>query len=96
MKFGAKIRTIRREKGWSQEYVSRCLKMSQTNYSKIEKDEVKLTIDRIVLLSGVFEMTLIDFLDKCIENKNILNGGGIITQFNPRSLYFLRRVNPIL
>jgi len=76
MKFGAKIRKIRHDKGWSQEYVSRCLKMSQTNYSKIEKDEVKLTIDRIILLADVFEMTLIDFLDKCIENKNILNGGG--------------------
>ena len=75
MKFGVKIREIRREKGWSQEYVSRCLKMSQTNYSKIEKDDVKLTIDRIILLADVFEMTLIDFLEECIENKDILNGG---------------------
>ena len=51
--------------------------MSQTNYSKIEKNEVKPTIDRIILLADVFEMTLIDFLDKCTENKNILNGGAL-------------------
>jgi transcriptional regulator with XRE-family HTH domain len=49
MKFGTKFRAIRRDKGWSQEYVSRCLKMSQTNCIKIEKGEVKLTIDKIRL-----------------------------------------------
>ena len=59
---GSKIRTIRTLKGFSQEYMSERLKISQTSYSDIENDKTKINLDRIHEIAAIFEMDINDLL----------------------------------
>ena len=59
---GSKIRTIRTLKGFSQEYMSERLKISQTSYSDIENDKTKINLERIQEIAAIFEMHINDLL----------------------------------
>ena len=50
---GNKIRKIRELRNFTQKY------MSEANYSKIERDEISITIDRLEKITTVFELNLI-------------------------------------
>ncbi len=41
------IKTIRKQKGYSHEYIAHELDISQVAYSKLEKNETKLTVERL-------------------------------------------------
>jgi transcriptional regulator with XRE-family HTH domain len=96
---GEKIRKIRTIKGYSQEYVSDLLKISQAAYSDIETGKTKITIQRLKEIASIFDLEvnyLINFSEKvilenttsndlkgCHDEKNIL-----ISLFdNERELY---------
>lgn len=75
---GQKIRKLRENRNFSQEYVAECLGISQTAYSKIENDQTKLTAERITKLSQLFNIPENEFFsfDQHIEfhNNTITNG----------------------
>jgi transcriptional regulator with XRE-family HTH domain len=52
----AKLKKLRDDKGWSQEYMSDILGMSQPAYSKLESGQTKLTIERATQIAKVFEV----------------------------------------
>ena len=57
MHVSEKIRKIRELKGYSQDYVAAKLKMSQTNYSKIEKGDTKeMTVERLEKIANALEV----------------------------------------
>ena len=58
-----KIKAIRKQKGYSHEYVANELEISQVAYSKLEKNETKLTVERLYKLAGIFEVTIGELLD---------------------------------
>ena len=68
---GEKIRKIRTIKGFSQEYVSDLLNISQAAYSDIENNKTKLNIERIQELSGIFSVDVNDLLS--FDENNIFN-----------------------
>ncbi|MCF8244225.1 MAG: helix-turn-helix domain-containing protein [Saprospiraceae bacterium] len=47
MNINEKIRKIRIEKGYSQEYLARCLDISQNGYSKLERGDTQITCGRL-------------------------------------------------
>jgi len=51
-----KIRTIRKDKGYSHEYMAHMLDISQVAYSKIEKNETKLTVERLFKIAEILEL----------------------------------------
>jgi transcriptional regulator with XRE-family HTH domain len=55
-RIGEKIKKIRELRNYTQEYVARELEMSLANYSKIERDEIQLTIDRLEKIAVVFQL----------------------------------------
>ncbi|MEI6310919.1 MAG: helix-turn-helix transcriptional regulator [Bacteroidota bacterium] len=59
---GQKVRRIREEKQWTQEFIANKLEISQNTYSKIESGSIKLTIDRISELSKILEVPIEDML----------------------------------
>jgi len=72
---GEKIRKIRTIKGYSQEYMSDIMKISQTAYSDIENNKTKINLERINELAKIFEIDtndLISFDENQIFN-NIFN-----------------------
>lgn len=68
---GKKIRQVRELKGYSQEYISNKLGISQRAYSKIERNEIKIDWDKITDISKLFEidpMDLVLFDDNLVFN----------------------------
>jgi transcriptional regulator with XRE-family HTH domain len=84
---GHKIKAIRELKGFSQEYVSSKLNLSQNALSKIEKGEIKLSFDKACELSKVLETDINTLLN--FEPNNMFNNcqqfGVINTTFNSDS-----------
>ena len=56
------IRKARTGKGYSQEYVSYKLKMSQNGFSKIEQGVTNLTLERAIQLAELLEVDLIQLI----------------------------------
>ena len=48
-----KIREFRKKKGYSHEYMAHELNMSQVAYSKIEKSETKLSVERLYRIAEI-------------------------------------------
>ena len=59
---GEKIRKVRTIKGYSQEYVSEKLKISQPAYSDIEKNKTKITLETLKELAKIFEVEVNDLM----------------------------------
>jgi len=58
-----KIKKIRLQKAYSHEFMALELNISQVAYSKIEKNETKLTVDRLFKIAEVLETKIEDVLD---------------------------------
>lgn len=70
-KIVAKIRDIRKEKGFSHEYMAHSLGISQVAYSKIEKQETKLTVERLYKITEILETKIGQVLE--LQSENIYN-----------------------
>jgi transcriptional regulator with XRE-family HTH domain len=57
------IRTVRKHKGISHEAMAVNLGISQTAYTKIERGETKLTVDRLQKIADILEVKLGDLLE---------------------------------
>lgn len=73
MSFGIKLQNLRKEQGLSQEVLAERLDVSRQSVSKWERDEVYPEIDKLILLSDMFHVSL-DYLIKDessdVENKD--------------------------
>ncbi len=59
---GEKIRKIRTLRGYSQEYVSDLLNISQAAYSDIENNKTKINLKKIQELAGIFKIDVNDLI----------------------------------
>jgi len=67
----SKIKKIREIKGFSQDYVASKLDITQNTYSKIERGEAQITIDKLSAICEVLEIdfnTLFNFDENLIFN----------------------------
>lgn len=74
---GTRIRKIRELKGFTQEFMSVKMAISQRAYSKIENNDIKLDWDRIQLISKILEidpLSLLSFDDNIIFNNCTQSG----------------------
>lgn len=58
MSIGANIRRLREEKGFTQEYIANALDVSFQAVSSWERDEYKPDLDRLLKLTGIFDVSL--------------------------------------
>ena len=56
------IRKIREEKNFSQEYMATRLNISQNTYSKLELGYTALTVERLIQIAAILEISIIDLL----------------------------------
>jgi transcriptional regulator with XRE-family HTH domain len=78
VKIGKKVRRIRELKGFTQDYLAGQLGMSQRAYSKLERDETKMSWDKIIAISKTLEVKpedLVSFNEEMVFNINSQNGG---------------------
>lgn len=60
---GSKIRKLRNEKEYSQEYMAQKLNISPATYSKWERGETDLTINQLEKVAKVFEVGVVELMD---------------------------------
>lgn len=66
-----RIEQVRKSKDYSHEYMAHCLDISQAAYSKIERNQTKLSVERMFKIADILELKLEDLLE--IEAKNQFN-----------------------
>ena len=73
MKFSEKLQSLRKEKGLSQEKLAELLSVSRQAVSKWESGQTYPEIEKLIVLSDLFEITLDDLLrdrDTEVESKD--------------------------
>jgi transcriptional regulator with XRE-family HTH domain len=63
MSIGYKIKTLREDRKYSQEYVAAKLNITQSAYSKIESDKVLPDIAKLNQLAEIYEISFSDLWD---------------------------------
>ncbi|MDR0874564.1 MAG: helix-turn-helix domain-containing protein [Prevotellaceae bacterium] len=70
-KIGNNIRRFRELRGFSQEYMAHELGLTQSSYGKIEREAVKLTIEKLQRIAEILEVDLANLINT--KNQNIFN-----------------------
>lgn len=71
MSYTDKIRRIREYKGYKQEYVAEKLGLTQRAYSSIENGKTQLTVDRLINIAKVLDVSVIEILD--LQSSTVFN-----------------------
>jgi len=64
-----KIKTYRKDKGYSQEYMAFKLDISQAAYTNIENQTSKLSVERLIEIADILGQPLSVFLGEIIKNE---------------------------
>ena len=78
VRIGSNIRKLRELKSITREQMASQLDMSPSNYSKVERDELPLTLDRLEKIAKIFELTYLDIIN--YDESKIMNFIGHISQ----------------
>lgn len=63
MVIGIKIKKIRELKNFTQEYMAEKLQMSQSNYSRIENNELDLPFSKLQQIADILEIGITDLIE---------------------------------
>ena len=74
MEIGNKIKKVRELKNYTQEYMAERLGITQSGYSRYEKEDGDLTISQLDKISEIFNMKVEDLIN--FDEKNIFNNYG--------------------
>jgi len=73
MIIGSKIKKIREQKQYTQEYLAESIGISQPAYVQLEKGQTKIGIDRLILISKILEIDIQELLKDDNLNLNVQN-----------------------
>ena len=85
-----RIRDIRKERGLSLENMADELEISHTAYRKIENNQSKLTVERLVGIAAILEVPINELLDEKtsrVYNQTNKDGGTFIVYQEIENLY---------
>ena len=82
------IKRIRNQKGYSQEFMATQLNISQASYTRMENQEIKLTVDRLQQIADILETDISAFLDSSkLTIQNQTNNEGSYANGYVENLY---------
>lgn len=59
---GNKIRLLREERGLSQENMAASLDMTQSNYARLEKDDNRISVPRLIVIAKTLDITITELV----------------------------------
>ena len=59
---GNKIRLLREERGLSQENMAVSLDMTQSNYARLEKDDNRISVPRLIVIAKTLDITVTELV----------------------------------
>jgi transcriptional regulator with XRE-family HTH domain len=65
---GNKIRLLREEKGLSQENLASALDITQSNYARLEKDDNRISVTRLIVIAKTLETSVKELVGEKINN----------------------------
>ena len=65
---GNKIRLLREEKGFSQENMANALDITQSNYARLEKDDNRISVPRLIIIAKTLETTVTELVGEKANN----------------------------
>lgn len=65
---GNKIRLLREEKGFSQENMANALDITQSNYARLEKDDNRISVPRLIIIAKTLETTITELVGENANN----------------------------
>jgi transcriptional regulator with XRE-family HTH domain len=93
IKIGSKLRKLRMEKGYKQEYLADVLEISQKTYSNMENDKSSISIDTLKKIAQEYKIDLLELIsdDKVIQHNNshdssTFHGGIVINHLSEELL----------
>lgn len=63
MMIGSKLKKVREFNNFTQEYMSEKLNMSQSNYSRIENNEVDIPISKLQQIADILGLKVVDLIE---------------------------------
>ena len=89
MEIGKKLRTLRAERGFTQEKMADLLSIPQASYSNLENNKGKIDLKTIQKIAEIYEMDVIDLLKEeglsfNQKNKKGDNNGLVINQLSDK------------
>ena len=55
---GLKIKKLREEQGVTQDYLAACLDITQSNYGRLEKDDSRLNVPKLLKISEILKVSV--------------------------------------
>ena len=76
---GIKLRKLRMQNGYSQEYLAEVLEVSQKTYSNMENDKSSISIDTLKKIAQEYKIDLLDLINdgKIVQNNNSVDSSTI-------------------
>lgn len=59
---GNKIRILREERGLSQDNMASALAMTQSNYARMEKDDNRISVPRLIIIANTLETSVTELV----------------------------------
>jgi transcriptional regulator with XRE-family HTH domain len=68
---GSKIRVLREQKGYSQESLAQELGLTQPSYARLEKQDERISITRLMQIAKVLKTSVAELIDE--SSKNVIH-----------------------
>ena len=65
---GNKIRLVREERGLSQENMAVSLDMTQSNYARLEKDDNRISVPRLIVIAKTLDISVTELVGEKANN----------------------------
>ena len=93
MKITEKIKKIRIDRGYTQQYMAEKLFIDTVNYGRIERGQAKLTIDRLIKIAQLLNVEIYELLKADIKEEQTINR---ILKIELQILKELKKIKKIL
>jgi transcriptional regulator with XRE-family HTH domain len=88
---GSRLRHLRKERGFTQAELARQIGIQQSDLSRMEKGEYRVSLDNLFKILGVFDLDLADFFK---DRKTASGIGQPLSRDDMNILHLLRELSP--
>lgn len=79
---GGKIRFLREQKGYSQESLAQELGLTQPSYARLEKQDERISITRLMQIAKVLKTSVTELIDEKTQKISHQNNNDVANSYN--------------
>lgn len=79
---GNKIRVLREQKGYSQESLAQELGLTQPSYARLEKQDERISITRLMQIAKVLKTSVAELIDEKTQKISHQNNNDVANSYN--------------